>query len=104
MKRFDVSVASGGGVAGGKRLVIVLQHELLDVLDMVVVAPLYLVRDLPPLSHLRPVVEIDSASYVVAIHRLAALPRPQLAQPPIVNIDHLANELTRAINLLFSGI
>jgi toxin CcdB len=102
MKRFDVCPASGPGVAGRGRLVVVLQHEHLAQLSNVVVAPLFADGELEVIDRLRPVVEVDARTYIVAVDRLAALPGRQLGSP-MANLESARYELINALDFLFGG-
>jgi toxin CcdB len=102
MKRFDVCPASGLGVAGRKRLVVVLQHDHLSVLGSLVVAPLFLQRELEAIARLRPLVIVTGRSYLVAVDRLASLPTRQLGTP-VENLEASRYELNNALDFLFLG-
>ena len=102
MKRFDVCPATGSGVAGGGRLVVVLQHEHLSQLSNVVVAPLFAYGELEAIDRLRPVVVVDARNYVVAVDRLASLPTRQLGSP-LANLEGARYELINALDFLFAG-
>ena len=102
MKRFDVCPASGLGVTGRGRLVVVLQHEHLSQLSNVVVAPLFADGELKALDRLRPVVVVDAHTYVVAVDRLASVPGCQLGSP-MANLESARYELINALDFLFGG-
>lgn len=102
MKRYDVCIATGPGVAGRKRLIVVLQHDNISDLDEVVVAPLYLTSQLSSVRHLRPKVRLDDQDYLIAVDRLGAMPRRQLGAP-LANLEQLRYEITKALDLLFTG-
>jgi toxin CcdB len=102
MKRFDVCPASGPGVTGRGRLVVVLQHEHLDQLSNVVVAPLFAKGQLETIDRLRPVVVVEARTYVVAVDRLAALPGRQLGSP-VANLEGARYEIVNALDFLFGG-
>ncbi len=102
MKRFDVR-ASGRSVGAGKdRLVVVLQHEALEVLDTVIVAPLFKPSDLPPVTNLRPLVTVGRQRMVVAVDRMVSLPKRDLGKT-VGSLQSASFELVRSIDLLFSG-
>lgn len=102
MKRFDVCWAMAQEAAGRRRLVVVLQHEVLSDLESVVVAPLYLAKDLSEIRQLRPKVRIGRSDYVLAVDRLASFPKHQLGDPT-ANLASSSYEITKALDLLFSG-
>jgi mRNA-degrading endonuclease toxin of MazEF toxin-antitoxin module len=102
MKRFDVCRASGFGIAGKGRLVIILQHEHFVDLDSVIVVPLYGTRELPVVQNVRPEIKVDRQKYVAAVDRLASLPKKQLG-PAVANAESIRFELLRAIDKLISG-
>ena len=102
MKRFDVCPSIGAGVVGRGRLVVVLQHEYLNELGTLVVAPLFDGSMLERIERLRPLVQVAGRSYVVAVDRLASLPARQLAAP-VANLEASHYELTKALDFLFAG-
>ncbi|MBC7833155.1 MAG: CcdB family protein [Hyphomicrobium sp.] len=102
MKRFDVCPASGPGVVGGGRLVVLLQHEHLSQLSNVVVAPLFAQGELEAIDRLRPVVVVDAHPYVVAVDLLAALPARQIGSP-VANLESARYDLINALDFLFAG-
>lgn len=102
MKRFDICPAQGLGVRGNERLVVILQHEHFAKLDTLIVAPLYIARNLPEIEGLRPAIKIGRTNYVIAIDRLVAIPKGQLAAP-VGSAEALRFELLRASDRLFSG-
>ena len=102
MKRFDVCPATGAGVAGRGRLVVVLQHEHLSQLGNVVVAPLFAHGELEAIDRLRPIVVIDARPYVVAVDQLAALPTRQVGSP-VANLESARYEIINALDFLFGG-
>ena len=102
MTQYNVCMASGANIAGKRRLVVVLQHRVLDDLVTVVTAPLYSVNELERVRQLRPVVEIAGTEFLVAIDRLAFLPRRQLGAP-IANLQEHEYQLRKALDLGYSG-
>jgi toxin CcdB len=102
MKRFDVCPATGPGVSGRGRLVVVLQHEHLSQLGNFVVAPLFAHGELEVIDRLRPVVVVVARNYIVAVDRLASLPTRQLGSP-LANLESARYELVNALDFLFAG-
>lgn len=102
MKRFDICPARGVGVRGTDRLVALLQNEHFTDLDTAIVAPLYLVKDLPGIRHLRPEFRIGKKTYVIAVDRMASMPKANLGEP-VASASDLHFELLRAADRLFSG-
>jgi toxin CcdB len=102
MKRFDVCPASGPGVAGRRRLVVVLQHEHLSQLANVVVAPLFVEDEMDAVDRLRPLVIVEAQTYIVAVDRLASLSTRQLGAP-VANLEGSRYELINALDFLFAG-
>ena len=101
MKQFDVCWATGSG-ADAKRLVVILQHHDIGALATVVVAPLYLPSELDVLERLRPTATVSGRRYIVAVDRLASIPKRQLGAAKD-NLEPLRYELTKAIDLLLTG-
>jgi mRNA-degrading endonuclease toxin of MazEF toxin-antitoxin module len=104
VRQFDVCPAQGRGVAEERRhrLVVVLQHHDFEELAGVVVAPMYLASELPPLQKLRPQTTFKRKAYVIAIDRLASVPKRQLGAP-VGNLESLRYEMSKALDLIFVG-
>jgi hypothetical protein len=83
-------------------LVVVLQHHDIDRIATVIVAPLYLPSELDVVERLRPTATVSGRRYVVAVDRLASIPKRQLGTAKD-NLEPLRYELTKAIDLLLSG-
>ena len=101
-KQFDVCTATVGPSRNPYCLVVVLQHPHVDQLGTLVVAPLYLAKDLPLVTHVRFTARIDRKSYVVAVDRVAAIPAKDL-EKTITNLDKHRDQFSRAWDLLFFG-
>lgn len=103
MKRFDVlPVVRRLSVGGKDRLVVVLQHDNLDVLTTTVVAPLFSRSEYQVVARLTPVVMVKGREYVVAVDRLAALPKSDLGKV-VANLESARLELMNATDFLFTG-
>ena len=108
MKQYDVCPAAGHGLNVGtgspasRRYVVVLQHRVLSDLETVVVAPLFPAGQLPPIRNLRPAISIERRDYLVAIDRLASLPKRQL-RAPVASMDAMDYDLRKALDLVFAG-
>ena len=102
MKQFDVCWATGPRDGGRRRLVVVLQHHDFEAIVGVVVAPMYLATELPAFEQLRPQLKFKRQAYIVAVDRLGTLPKRQVG-PAVGNLETLRYELTKAIDLIFSG-
>ncbi|MBL6457323.1 CcdB family protein [Belnapia sp. T6] len=93
MARFDLHRLDG-------TLVVDLQHELLDHLPTRVVAPL-----LPPdragrpVRDLNPVMTLEGAPHILAVHLLAAVPRRELG-PPVGTLEGDYDSILRAVDML----
>lgn len=99
MARFDV-FARPDHVPG---LLLQVQSDFLDGLDTRVVVPLMPPDRVPrPTRDLHPVFEVDGEHYVMATQLLGALPRHEL-RSPVASLAHERDNITRALNLLFTG-
>lgn len=103
MKRFDVCPAGKFAGAGKDRLVVVLQYEALGDLTTTIVAPLYKTSEYRVVRHLTPLVDVGRQRLVVAIDRLAFVPKGILGKP-VANVESARLELLRATDMLFSGL
>lgn len=98
MSRFDVYPARS--VEG---FLLDLQSDYLSVQSTRVVAPLLPESGLPArIKLLHPKFEIDGASYVLATHLVAAVPLKSLL-PATGNLSEHADQITRALDMLFQG-
>lgn len=102
MKRFDVCAASRLAGAGKDRLVIVLQHDALSDLTTTIVAPLFKLNEYRLVKGLTPMIDVGRQRLVVAIDRLASVPKNQLGKS-IANVESARMDLLRATDLLFTG-
>lgn len=102
MKRFDVCPASSFEGKGKNRLVVILQHDVLDSLTTTVVAPLYRPGEYRVVVGLTPIVNVGRQRLVVAVDRLGAIRKQQLGKT-VGNLEPHHYDLLRAIDLLFTG-
>jgi toxin CcdB len=103
MEQLSICRVQRTGPRGSRDMVVVLQHALLDDLNTRVVAPLVLSSELPHIPKLRPKVRIDEKDYVVAIDRLAAVPRRSIGEM-LGSIQMGREEMIAAVDLLFTGV
>jgi len=86
-----------------KNLVVDLQTDLLDDLNIRVVAPLMQKDVAPkPAQYLNPIFENAGTEYVMVTQFLSVVPAPQLGQP-VGNLSDKASDITRAIDMVFQG-
>jgi toxin CcdB len=98
MAKYDVHPNPGG--AG---FVVDVQTDLLDGLNTRVVVPLLPADVAPkPAALLNPVVEIDGAAHVMVTQFLSAVPLSVLGKP-VGTLAERADEITRALDMLFQG-
>ena len=88
---------------GGAGFLLDLQTDLLDGLATRVVAPLLPAEGAPlPARGLNPVFEIEGRPHVLATQFLSAVPASLLRQPA-GNLGARADEITRALDMVFQG-
>jgi toxin CcdB len=98
MAKYDV-YPSPGGVG----FVVDVQTDLLDGLSTRVVAPLLPAGSAPiPAKLLNPMFEIGGEAHVLVTQFLAAVPAQPLREP-VANLHERADEVTRALDMLFQG-
>lgn len=103
MKSFDVCVVGRKSFGPGKdRLVVVLQHDSIEALTTTVVAPLFKLNEYRVVAKLTPVVEVKGERFVVAIDRLASVPKAELGKS-IANLEQSRLDLLSATDFLFTG-
>ncbi|MBX9469665.1 MAG: CcdB family protein [Rhizobium sp.] len=85
------------------QLVIDLQSDFLHDLPTRVVAPLQPVQTVSwVIACLTPRFEVGGSMYVMATHRLAALPLSEIG-PSVADLSARADEITAATDFLFQG-
>lgn len=88
---------------GGDTLVLDLQNDILGNYSTRVVAPLAPLVDFDrPAGQLNPVLEIGGEPFVVQTHFLGAVPEYLLGLP-VDDLSDQADQITRALDLLFQG-
>lgn len=105
MRRFDVYRNEATGSARRFPYLLVLQSDLLQDLATTVVAPLGRpsVVGGKLVGRLAPELEISSERYVMYTPELAAIPA-SILRKHVTNIENQRESITRALDLLFSGI
>ena len=103
MEQLSICRLHQTGPRHSRDMVVVLQHALLDDLNTRVVAPLVLSSELPHIPKLRPKVRIDEKDYVVAIDRLAAVPRRSVGEM-LGSMLMRREEMIAAVDFLFTGV
>jgi len=98
MARFDVYA----GLGAGDGYVVDVQAPLLDGLATRVVIPLLPAERVSVIRNLNPLVQIGDRTFVAMTQELAAVPRAALRQP-IASVDHLRDDIIRALDVLFTG-
>ena len=88
---------------GGIGFVVDVQTDLLDGLATRVVVPLLPIKSAPiPARLLNPVVEIDGDEHVMVTQFLSAVPTSPLGNP-VASLGGRADDITRALDMLFQG-
>jgi toxin CcdB len=103
MEQLAICHVQRTGPSRSAGMVVVLQHALLSDLNTRVVAPLVLSTELPHIPRLRPKVQIEEKEYVVAIDRLAAVPRRSIGKM-VGSMQLRREEMIAAIDFLFTGV
>lgn len=98
MAKYDVYPSPGG-----LGFVVDVQTDLLDGLATRVVVPLLPAGSAPiPAKLLNPVFEIGGDPHVMVTQFLSAVPVQPL-RAPVFNLGERADEITRALDMLFQG-
>lgn len=98
MSRFDLYKARVGD-----GYVLDLQTDLLEVQSTRMVAPVLPADQVARrIKTLHPEVEVNGKPFVMATHLMAAVPKTAL-QNPVANLADHADDITRALDLLFQG-
>ena len=99
MPKYDVHPAPGG-----TGYLLDVQSDLLDGLNTRVVIPLLPESGAPqPARHLNPLIAIDDVRHVMATQFLSAVPAALLGAP-VGNLAIRADEITRALDMVFQGV
>ena len=83
-------------------MVVILQSDFAAPFETCVVAPVVSEAQLPAIARLRPPIRVADQDCVVVIDRLAAVDRLTLGEV-ISSAEHLRDEITRGLDLLFTG-
>lgn len=98
MSRFDLYQ-----VQSGPSYLLDLQTDLLDIQSTRMMAPVLPKKDVPDrIRSLHPTIKIGEDDFVLATHLMAAVPKT-LLRAPVTNLSRQADEITRALDLLFQG-
>lgn len=88
----------------GEGFLLDVQSDLLDVIGSRVVIPVVPESLAPrPSKALNPIVEVAGARHVMVTQSLSAIPA-RLLRHPVANLSARAEEITRALDLLFQGV
>jgi hypothetical protein len=99
MKQLDVCSANAGR---RRQLVVILQHHDIEEMAGIIAAPMYTPSEIAEIDRLRPRARYKGRSYVIAIDRLAYMPRAQVGRP-LGSVEASRYEVIKAIDLIFSG-
>jgi len=98
--RFDVYELPAGGAAG---YLVDVQSDFLAEMKTRMVIPLLLQASHARfLKDLHPVFEIAGERFVLVTHELASIPKRELKHP-IASLEKHRDEITRAMDILFTG-
>lgn len=103
MPQFDVYKNPGSRFADEIPYVLALQSDLLDTLETVVVAPLWLKTAFsPPITRLTPEFTVQDRQVVLSMAELAALPSRSLKSRTMSLADQ-RDRIVGALDMLFFG-
>lgn len=89
---------------GRGRLVVVVQSDLISTNRSVVVIPLETTSELDQsVKGLNPIVSLGDDVFVLLTQSMAAI-HLSLLGPKVGSLEHLSDEITRALDLLFHGV
>lgn len=89
--------------ADGRGYLLDVQTDHLEGLETRVVVPILPIDGAPRAARvLNPVIEIDGLTYVMATQYVSAVRGKEL-RSPIANLAARSDEITRALDMLFSG-
>lgn len=104
MRQFDVLTNTDARSAHWAPYLVALQHDLLNDLETVVVAPLVREGEGPrPLRDLNPTVELSGERLVVSTQELAGVSRRNLGAV-VGTLEAEREALIHALDLLFTGV
>lgn len=97
MAQYDIHDLDGG-------LVVIVQHDLLDLPETAVVIPLIPAgQGVTPVRGLMPAVTVEGADWLLAPMLMATVPRPALG-PLRGSVAAHRDAITRALDILFHGV
>jgi toxin CcdB len=100
MNQFDVRKIKGANAA--QALIVVLQHDALDTLGTVVVAPLLPLTKFRSSPRLHPLVDVEGQHYMIAVEMLFSIERKRIGEKvdtAVRSMDRIKN----ALDLVFLG-
>lgn len=84
-------------------LVVDLQSDLLRTRTRVVAPLLPATDDLPPLTRLEPVFEVDGVRLALHTAELAAIPERLVREAPVADLRDSDDQIRRALDIVFLG-
>ncbi|MEN8148033.1 MAG: CcdB family protein [Campylobacterota bacterium] len=100
MAQFDVYKNTNEGSNERVPYVLDIQHDLLDNLSTRVVIPL--VRDIKPLSHLNPIVEVSGMKVVLSTAEMASIPVAVLGEK-VVSLAEFRQDIVGSVDFMITG-
>lgn len=100
MAQFDVYKNTNEDSNERVPYVLDIQHDLLDNLSTRVVIPL--VRDIKPLSHLSPTVEVQGMKLVLSTAEMASVPLAVLGEK-VASLAEFRQDIIGAVDFLITG-
>lgn len=103
MRQFDVLRNPDAEAARFAPYLVVLQHDQLDVVPTVIVAPLVRVSVFPGITRLQPEICLSGEDYVLSLTDLTAVLRNMLTDKPVGSVKEQRDVIIRGLDLLFTG-
>lgn len=100
--QFSVCSVRTAPGAPRRSYVVVLQHDDTQTVGTKVVAPLATEREIRRVDRLHPRISVRGEDYFIAVDQVAAVPVSSIG-PAVASAEHLRDEITRALDLLFTG-
>lgn len=104
MRQFDVFSNPHPRSARLRPYLVVLQHDRIDDIRSVIVAPCAAAEGRPASPRISPAVTIRDRPYLVLVSELAPMQRAALTGRPVANLDADSYEILLALDFLFTGV
>lgn len=103
MRQFDVVKNPDPDAARFSPLLVILQHDHVEAMPTVIVAPLVKPQTFDGSSRLHLDIVFDGVDYVLSLTDLTSVLKSMLTDKPLGNLSDRRDDIVRGLDLLFIG-